>query len=67
MDGFREVHNLDTGAVYTFGYAPSAYQAMKSLIYSLNLRKKDPNAKIEKCGHFLTVVHNGETWTTKDD
>lgn len=47
----------------------SAEQAMQSLLYFLNLSHKDESAKIIRTnsGLFLYTIHNGNTWTIKND
>lgn len=61
-------HNLDTHERLGF-LSDSAQKAMESLLYFLNLYKKDDSATIQhtKSDTHLFTVHNGETWSIKND
>ena len=58
------VFNLNTGTVWGFS-AKTPYEAMTKLKYTLDLRNKDPNAKINKTesGTCLYMDHSGNTWS----
>lgn len=58
------IYNLDTHQALYF-YARTPYEAMKMLLYTLNLRKLDPEAQIQLLGggRTLAIVHCGETWS----
>ncbi len=62
------VFNLDTHESAWF-VKPTAHQAMEALIYYLNLRHLDTEAKILLCGggRTLSVTHCGETWGCIND
>lgn len=60
---FIPVKNLDTGATWGF-HAATPCEAMEKLLYTLNLKGKDPAAKINKTesGRVLYMDHSGNTW-----
>lgn len=68
MGRLYTAHNLDTHERLGF-LSESPHQAARSLVYFLNLSHRDKSATITqtKSGNFLTIVHNGETWTIKND
>jgi len=68
MGRLYTAHNLDTHERLGF-LSESSHQAARSLVYFLNLSHRDKSATITqtKSGNFLTIVHNGETWTIKND
>ena len=57
------VKNLDKDITMSFN-ARTAYEAMEKLLYTLNLKRVDPDAVIEtSCtGRHLWLEHCGETW-----
>jgi hypothetical protein len=61
----KEVICLDTGKHYWFS-ARTAYEAMKMMKYTLDLREQDPEAKINKTesGRCLYLIHLGKTYST---
>lgn len=67
LDGLPEDNNEDKFAVksatMTFE-AETPQDAMEKLLYTLNLRRHDPNAKIQltKSGKHLFVEHFGKTY-----
>lgn len=63
MNKSYRIHNMDTGADWTF-QAWTAYEAMQKLLYSLNLSHRDDSAAINKTesGTLLYTEHNGQTW-----
>ena len=60
----KDVFCLDTGETLGF-QASNAYEAMTKLLYTLNLKRKDPNAKIRQTesGLHLYVDHSGKTYS----
>ena len=68
MGRLYTAHNLDTKERLGF-ISDSAQQAMESLLYFLNLYKKDDSATIQhtKSDKNLFLVHSGETWSIKND
>lgn len=60
----KEVFCLDDNSKLYFS-AKTPYDAMKHLIYYLNLSYYDKNSKIELLGkgRTLSVVHNGRTYS----
>lgn len=54
---------LDDHAAFYY-LTRTAYEAMESHLYCLNLRHYDKNAKIQLLGggRTLSIVHNGTTW-----
>lgn len=66
MEGFITVYGLDTHEQLTF-QAKTPYEAMRKLIYTLNLKHKDKSAKIEKTESnlHLYTVHNGNTYSVR--
>ena len=58
----KKIFCLDDGRELSF-FANTAYEAMEKLIYFLNLKHQDNDAKIELCnGRTLSVVHSGKTY-----
>ena len=53
---------LDDDKEY-FVSAFNGHEAMKKMLYTLNLSHKDENAKIELCNNRTwSLVHNGKTY-----
>jgi len=53
---------LDDGTEHYF-IAENAHDAIKKMLYTLNLQHEDKNAKIELCnGRTWGLVHNGKTY-----
>lgn len=63
---FKTVYCLDTGEALIF-QATTPYEAMRKLLYYLNLSKFDGNAVINKTKSnlHLYTVHNGNTWSIR--
>lgn len=66
MDGFRTAYCLDTGEALVF-QAATPYEAMRKLLYYLNLSKEDKSATINKTESnlHLYTIHNGKTWSIR--
>lgn len=62
------IKNLDTGAELGFT-AQTPYEAMQKLVYTLNLKKHDNMATINKTenGLYLWLKHSGETWVVRNN
>lgn len=62
-----EVLCLDTGERLYFS-AKTPLQAMQSLIYYLNISKRDDNAKVllKGGGRTLSVEHSGKTYSCRN-
>lgn len=58
----KKVIALDDGTEYAFS-TNNGYTAIKKLLYTLNLKSEDKNAKIELCnGRTWSLEHNGKTY-----
>lgn len=64
----RRVVCLDTGETLWF-QARTAYEAMRKLLYTLNLKHQDDNASVNMTGscQHLFMIHNGKYWTVRND
>lgn len=59
----RTIICLDDGRTYTFS-TDNSYQAIKSMLYTLNLEHEDKHAKINlHNGRTWSLVHNGKTYS----
>ena len=53
---------LDDNVEYFFN-TTSAYDALQKMLYTLNLKHEDKNAKIDLCnGRTWCLTHNGKTY-----
>lgn len=53
---------LDDNVEYFFN-ATSTYDAIQKMLYTLNLKHEDKNAKIKLCnGRTWSLTHNGKTY-----
>lgn len=69
-DGMRYVLCLDTGEEFFYlRKTHTAYQALESVRYMLDLERKDDGASIEMhgAGRTLSFVHLGNTYATIND
>jgi hypothetical protein len=58
----KKVFCLDDGTEYFFT-AISSYNAMQMMLYTLNLKHEDKNAKIELCnGRTWSLTHDGKSY-----
>ena len=57
---------LDTGKDMMF-FTSSAMDAMEKALYTLNLKKQDPSAKIIERSRCLIFDHDGKTYSTLKD
>ena len=66
MNGFITVFGLDTHEALTF-QARTPLEAMSKLLYTLNLKRMDDTAKIEKTESnlHLYTVHCGNTYSVR--
>lgn len=64
----RVVKCLETGAEYTFT-DKTPYEAMEAMRYTLNLKRKDETATINKTcsGMHLWMDHGGFTYSVRND
>lgn len=67
MNKSYTVYEMETGTAYTF-LAWTAYEAMRKMLYTLNLSRKDPNAVISKTesGLHLYLEHNGSIYAVRN-
>ncbi len=63
----RYVMCLDTGISYGF-IATTLYEAMRKMIYTLNISNEDSDAVINKTisGEHLYIEHNGKTYAIRN-
>ena len=64
----KKVTCLDTGESLWF-QARTAYEAMRKLLYTLNLKHQDDSAVVNmtgSCQHLFTI-HCGQYWATRND
>lgn len=63
-----KVFCLDDGSTYIFEKGITPYEAMKKMLYFLNLKNNDPNAVINKTesGLHLYIDHCGKTYSVKN-
>lgn len=61
----REVFCLDTGERFFYSENKTPYEALKGMLYTLNLKYNDPKAMINKTksGKCLFFNHNGRTYS----
>lgn len=58
----RKVFCLDDGTEYLFN-TTNGYDAILKMLYTLNVKYKDSNAKLELCnGRTWSLQHNGKTY-----
>lgn len=58
----KKVLCLDDGKEFIFT-AISGYDAIQKMLYTLNLKHEDKNAKLELCnGRTWSLEHNGKTY-----
>lgn len=59
----KTVFCLDDGIEYFFS-AISGYDAIQKMLYTLNLKHEDKNAKIKLCnGRTWSLTHNNKTYS----
>ena len=58
----KEVLCLDNGSKFIFAVS-NGYDAIQKMLYTLNLKNKDDDAKVELCnGRTWCLEHNGNTY-----
>ena len=62
-----QVHHLGTNESYYFT-ANTPYEALRKMLYTLNLKHRDPDATINKTnsGLHLWLEHHGETYAVRN-
>ena len=63
-----KVFCLDDGSTYIFEKGITPYEALKRMLYTLNVARNDPNAVINKTesGLHLYLEHFGKTYAVRN-